>query len=108
MREAREPASPCHDPDEMDRSGIAEVGKDSLKLIDDHIERARQYHAQHGVWPPDPLLDEVDEMRRRIMAEHGNDWRKVLQWHVEQDKQYRQQNGAAPKPADKSAGVTGR
>jgi hypothetical protein len=53
----------------------------------EHVERARQYHERHGVWPPDPLLDEVDEMRRRIMAEHGNDWRKVLDHYVEIGRQ---------------------
>ena len=106
MRDAREPASPRHDPEEMDGCGLTEVGKNSLKVIDDHIERARRYHEQHGVWPPDPLLDEVDEMRRRIMAENGNDWRKVLQWHLEQDKQHRRHNGHAVEGADKPAGAS--
>lgn len=72
MKRAEEPGSALESAEEMDRSAIAEAGK----VIDAHVERVRQYHAQHGVWPPDPLLDEVDEMRRRIMAEHKNDWRK--------------------------------
>lgn len=52
----------------------------------DQIGRARQHYEQHGVWPPDPLLDEVYEVRRQIMAEHGNDWRKVLEHYVELDE----------------------
>ncbi|HST63113.1 MAG TPA: hypothetical protein VLK84_30670 [Longimicrobium sp.] len=64
--------------DEMHRRSTHEHATDHLKSAADDIELARQYHAQHGVWPPDPLLDEVDDMRRQIMAEHGNDWRKVL------------------------------
>ncbi len=62
----------------------------------EYVERARQYHAEHVVWPPDPLLEEVDEMRRQIMAEHGNDWRKVLAWYGELDEQRRPQAEAHP------------
>jgi hypothetical protein len=90
----------------MDQRTLAELCRE----YDEYVERARQYHAQHGEWPPDPLLDEVADMRRQIMAEHGNDWRRVLQWHVEQDKLYVQENGGAAKPAipDESAAVSGR
>lgn len=97
---------PRRDAGEMDPRMIAELGSEYRA----YVERARQYHALHGVWPPDPLLDEVDEMRRRIMAEHGQDWRKVLQWHLERDERYAQQNEVAPKPEcqDPSAAVTGR
>jgi hypothetical protein len=91
---------------ELDARTLAELRRE----YDEYVERARQYHAQHGVWPPDPLLDEVAEMRRQIMAEHGNDWRKVLQWHVEQDKLYARENGGGAKPAipDESVAVSGR
>jgi uncharacterized protein (DUF885 family) len=94
MREARETISPLEGAEEMDRSARA----DACKVIDAHVERARQHHAQHGVWPPDALLDEVADARRRIRAEHGNDWRKVLARHVEQDEQLRQRESAAPTP----------
>lgn len=87
----------------MDARTIAELGREYRA----YVERARQYHAQHGVWPPDPLLDEVYEMRSRIMAEHDNDWRKVLQWHLEQDR-LREQGGALPGVQDKPAAVSSR
>jgi hypothetical protein len=92
--------------EEMDQRTLAELGRE----YDEYVERARQYHAEHGVWPPDPLLDEVADMRRQIMAENGNDWRKVLQWHVEQDRLYGQRNGDSTTPAvpDESAAVSGR
>jgi hypothetical protein len=106
MREAGEPGSAPEGWEEMDQRTIAELGSEYRE----YVERARQYHAHHGVWPPDPLLDEVADMRRQIMAENGNDWRKVLQWHVEQDKLYTQQNGGAVKPTipDESAAASGR
>ena len=89
MGGAGEPVCAPGDGEEMDQRTLAELGRE----YDEYVERAWQYHAQHGVWSPDPLLDEVADMRRQIMAENGNDWRKVLQWHVEQDRLYRQQNG---------------
>jgi hypothetical protein len=81
-----------------------------FRTVREYIEAARQYHAETGEWPPDPLLDEVADMRRQIMAEHDNDWRKVLRWHIEQDKLFREQNPDArylEKP-EVSAGVTRR
>lgn len=97
---------PRHDAGEMDPRMIAELGSEYRA----YVERARQYHARHGVWPPDPLLDEVDDMRRRIMAEHAHDWREVLQWHLDQDKLYAQQDGVGPKPEcqDPPTAVSGR
>lgn len=90
----------------MDPRTISELGRQYRE----YVERARQYHAEHGVWPPDPLLDEVADMRRQIMAEHGNDWRKVLQWHLDQDQLCREQldKDEMPEIEDKSAAVSGR
>lgn len=79
MKELHPVPTPARDPEEAD---IAEFGKRYQAFV----ERAMQYHEQHGVWPPDPLLDEVDEMRWRIMAKHGGDWRKVLDSYVERGK----------------------
>lgn len=95
---------------EMRERGINEHGTKSVASSADNVERARQYHAEHGVWPPDPLLDEVDDMRRQIMAEHGNDWRKVLRWHVGQDRLHSKQDGGETMPEieEKSAAVSGR
>ena len=79
------------------------------KAGEDHdafVERAREYHARTGEWPPDPLLDEVAEMRRRVLAEHGNDYQKVLEWYVELGKQRAAQNGASANGA-KQGGVSG-
>lgn len=92
--------------EEMRGPGIAY----QWQAYDDYVERARQYHAEHGVWPPDPLLDEVADMRRQIMAEHDNDWRKVLQWHLDQDRLRREQldKDEMPEIEDKSAAVSGR
>ncbi|HLM69439.1 MAG TPA: hypothetical protein VK358_18000 [Longimicrobium sp.] len=94
----------------MDRPGITEAGADCFRVIDEYTEYARQYHAEHGVWPPDPLLDEVADMRRQIMAENGNDWRKVLQWHLDQDRLHRQQHDGEKMPAieENSPAVSGR
>jgi hypothetical protein len=86
MHETREPGSAPEGGEEMDQRMSAEFRRE----YDEHVERARQYYAQHGVWPPDPLLDEVNDTRRRIMAEHGNDWRKVLAWYGKLDEQRRE------------------
>lgn len=82
----------------MDPRTVAELRRE----YDEYVERARQYHAQHGVWPPDPLLDEVEEARREIMAEHGNDWRKVLEYYVELDRQNPDRLIRLPKADDNS------
>lgn len=58
---------------------------------DEFVERARQYHARTGEWPPDPLLDEVAEMRRNVLAEYGGDYRKLWQSYVELDRQAAEQ-----------------
>ena len=83
--------------------------EDDFSTVREYIEAARQYHAQTGEWPPDPLLDEVAEMRRKVMAEHGNDWRKLLRWYIEQDKLNAEQNPNAEsgERRDTSAGVSG-
>lgn len=73
---------------------------------DAFVRRAIEYEAKHGVWPPDPLLDEVAEMRRRVLARHGNDYQKVLEWYVELGQQRGTQNGAAENGA-KQGGVAG-
>lgn len=90
----------------LDARTIAELGRSHRE----YVERATQYHAQHGVWPPDPLLDEVDDMRRQIMADHGNDWRKVLQWHLDQDRLHRarEHGGEMPGIENESPAVSGR
>lgn len=54
---------------------------------DEFVQRAIEFEARYGVWPPDPLLDEVADMRRAVLAEHGNDYRKLWAWYVEQDRQ---------------------
>lgn len=110
MSEAGEQGSRPEGAEEMSRPGITEADADSFRVIDEYVERARQYHALHGVWPPDPILDEVADMRRQIMAEHGDDWRKVLQWHVDQDRLHKERNGGdtMPEIEDKSAAVSGR
>jgi hypothetical protein len=61
---------------------------------DAFVQRAIEYEAKHGVWPPDPLLDEVAEMRRRVLARHADDYQKVLEWYVELGKQRAVRNGA--------------
>jgi hypothetical protein len=58
---------------------------------DAFVQRAIAFEAKHGVWPPDPLLDEVAEMRRAVLAEHGDDYRKLWAWYVEQDRQAAEQ-----------------
>ncbi|HST63112.1 MAG TPA: hypothetical protein VLK84_30665 [Longimicrobium sp.] len=78
----------------MDPRTVAELGRERRE----YVERATQYHAEHGVWPPDPLLDEIDEARREIMAEHGNDWRKVLEYYVELDRQNPERVVRVPDP----------
>jgi hypothetical protein len=97
---------PRHGEGEMDPRMISELAGGYRE----YVERARQYHARHGVWPPDPILDEVDDMRRRIMAEHGNDWRKVLQWHVDRDRLHGQADDDVTEPEchDESSAVSGR
>ena len=82
----------------LDPRTLAELRRE----YDEYVERARQYHAEHGVWPPDPLLDEVEEARREIMAEHGNDWRKFLEYYVELDRQNPDRLIRLPKPDDNS------
>ncbi len=101
-----EQPSPGWGAEAMDPRMIAELAREHRE----YVERATQYHAQHGVWPPDPLLDEVDDMRRQIMAEHGNDWRKVLQWHLEQDRLHseRESGNTMAEIEDKPAVVSGR
>lgn len=59
MSQGPRPDSSLDDAEELRERRI----RDSLKATGDYIERARQYHAEHGEWPPDPLLDEVREMR---------------------------------------------
>jgi hypothetical protein len=83
---------------------------EDFPTIREFVEAAREYHEQTGVWPPDPLLDEVAEMRRQIMAEHDNDWRKVLDWYLELDKQRASTNGHPQSPVaqEQSEGVSGR
>jgi hypothetical protein len=54
---------------------------ESLRVVRDFIERAREHHARTGEWPPDPLLDEMDEMRRRVQAAHGDDPWELLKWY---------------------------
>lgn len=90
---------PRHGAGAMDPRMIAELGNEYRE----YVERARQYHAQHGVWPPDPLLDEVDDMRRQIMAEHDNDWRKVLDHYVEIGRQNPDRVVRVPDEQDQSA-----
>jgi hypothetical protein len=72
---------------------------------DAFVQRAIEYEAKHGVWPPDPLLDEVAEMRRRVLARHGNDYQKVLERYVELGKQRTTQNGA--ENGAKQSGIAG-
>jgi hypothetical protein len=98
MSEAGEQGSMPNGAEEMSRPGITEADAASFRVIDEYVERAQQYHAEHGVWPPDPLLDEVDDMRRQIMAEHGNDWRKVLNYYVEIGKKNPNRVVQAPRP----------
>lgn len=85
---------PDHLTEAMDSRTIAELAREHRE----YVERATQYHAQHGVWPPDPLLDEVDDMRRRIMAAHGIDWKKGLDHYVEVGKKHPNRVVQAPRP----------
>ena len=75
---------------------------------DAFVERAREYHARTGEWPPDPLLDEVAEMRRRVLARHGNDYQKVMEWYVELGRERAARDDAAKDGAtqDGVAGVS--
>lgn len=66
--------------DELDQYDIAEFTHRYRAAL----ERARQHYEEYGVWPPDPLLDEVHAARREILAEHGNDWRKVIEHYIEE------------------------
>ena len=93
MTDTRPPASLPGDGEERGRDNA-----EHRASYDAYVERAMQYHALHGVWPPDPLLDEVEEARRKIMAEHGNDWRKVLAWYGELDEQRRERESGARMP----------
>jgi hypothetical protein len=62
---------------------------------DAFVQRAIAFEAKYGIWPPDPLLDEVAEMRRRVLAEHGNDYQNMLEWYVELGKQRVAHNGGS-------------
>lgn len=63
---------------------------------DAFVQRAIEFEAKHGVWPPDPLLDEVAEMRRSVLAEFGGDYCKLWQSYVELDRQAAEQEAALP------------
>jgi hypothetical protein len=65
---------------------------------DAFVQRAIEFEAKHGVWPPDPLLDEVAEMRRNVLAEYGGDYRKLWASYVEHDRQAAEQEAALPTP----------
>jgi hypothetical protein len=74
-------------------AGDPDDHRKALEEYDEFVQRAIEFEAENGFWPPDPLLDEVAEMRRRVLAEHGNDYQKVLEWYVELGKQRAAQNG---------------
>jgi hypothetical protein len=94
---------------EAPRPVLSEDIRNSMRIVDEFIQDAREHHARTGEWPPDPLLDEVAEMRRRVLAEHENDFQKVMEWYVDLGKQHAAQNGTSTNGAKKGgiAGVSG-
>jgi hypothetical protein len=91
MSEARAPNSDSGGGEAMD---LGALGDDYRAFV----ERATRYHEEHGVWPSDPLLDEVQAARRKIMAEHGNDWQKVVEYYIEEGKKHPDRIFHAPRP----------
>lgn len=109
MIDNERPQSARDAPVEMPRPVLSDDIRESMRVVDEFIQNAREHHARTGEWPPDPLLDEVAEMRRRVLAEHGNDYQKVLEWYVQLGKQHASQNGNSPNGARRNGagGVSG-